>query len=79
MQEINKWDELIHQLREGKNVNDILEKSFKRKEELEKELSNSLRLINMDDNAASLNGINGTTKDRQTNPKEINNAKAGAQ
>ena len=37
-EEIKKWEELIDQIRMGKKVEDVLENSFKRKIELEKDL-----------------------------------------
>lgn len=36
MEEIRKWEELINNIRQGKKVDEVLEKSFRRKQELEK-------------------------------------------
>lgn len=36
MEEIQRWEELIKNLRQGKKIDEVLKKSFERKEELQK-------------------------------------------
>lgn len=54
MEELRKWEELRNQIRMGRNVEDILEDSFKRKRELEEELQKSKRTDSLSSHSSDL-------------------------